>query len=47
MQGPADKRTKAKESSLTTGKAVEHFATADGPAHSRDLLMVPNDSSRE
>ena len=47
MQGLADKRTKAKESSSTTGKAVEYFATADGPAHASALLMVPNDSSRE
>ena len=47
MQGLADKRTKAKESSLTTGEAVEHFATVDGPAHSSASLMVSNDSHQE
>jgi len=46
MQGLADKRMKSKESS-TFGEAVEHFATADGPAHSSASLMVSNDSSRE
>ena len=47
MQGLADKRTKAKESSLTTGEAVKHFATADGPAHSSASLMVSSDSRQE
>ena len=47
MQGLADKRMKSKESSSTFGEAVEHFATADGPAHSSASLMVSNDSSRE
>ena len=41
MQGLADK--KAKESSSTTGEAVEHFATADGLAHSSASVMVSND----
>ena len=47
VQGLADKRTKAKESSSTTGEAVEHFATADGPAHSSASVMFSNDSLRE
>ena len=47
MRGLADKRTKAKESSLTTGEAIQHFATADGPAHSSDSLIVCNDSHQE
>ena len=47
MQELADKRKKAKESSLTTGEAVEHFATADGPAHSSASLLVPNDPRQE
>ena len=47
MQELADKRMKAKESSLTTGEAVKHFATVDGPAHSSASLMVSNDSHQE
>ena len=47
MQGLADKRMKAKESSLTSGEAVERFATADGPAQSSASLMVSNDSRQE
>ena len=43
VQGLADKRMTAKESSSTSGEAVKHFATADGPAHSSALLMVSND----
>ena len=45
MQGLANKkRTKAKESSSTTGEAVKHFATAGGLAHSSASVMVSNDS---
>lgn len=47
MQGLADKRTKAKESSSTTGEAVKHFATSDGLAHSSASVMVSNDCRRE
>lgn len=47
MQGLADKRMKAKESSLTSGEAAERFATADGPAQSSASLMVSNDSRQE
>ena len=32
---------------MTTGEAIEHFATADGPAHSSDSLIVSNDSRQE